>query len=134
MRQTRRVTALLVTFLLIHLTWVGSGFACVMPAMAHTPAVTAVQHAPPSADMAGMHMDGASVETSPSTPAHHDLPCRFPWAPDGCQSIAPCAPLAVASAVADTRVPHETPSAVAPQLVLTPPSRTTPPELPPPRA
>ena len=124
MRHSRRIVALLVTLLFAHTMGVGSGFACVMPAMAD----------PSAAAMAGMDMSGMAEQQSGDAPSKERAPCDFPWAPDGCELMAPCGPLAIASLA---QVPQ--PAAVVPALagqraVLMPPSMTRAPELPPPRA
>ena len=132
MRRLRRASALLASYLMLHLVLVGSGFACVMPTMdaMHGMAMTG-----PGQTMAGMDMTsmpaapGAPV---PSTPA--EVPCDFPWAPDGCQSTTPCAPAALATTALVVPVPQAAHGDVARLVVLTPPSILTPPELPPPRA
>ena len=95
-------------------------------------------------DMAGMAMPGAPIvqssglsivsgpdrESPPSSPA----PCGLPSAPSGCQSLTLCAPAAMASGrVAAPDLAVES-MQVASGVVLRPPSLTTLPELPPPRA
>ncbi len=92
-----------------------------------------------SGDMAGMDMPemdmaGTGQKQSGKESEHHHAPCDFPWAPEGCQSMAPCAPIALASITEPLRTPDAMPSSVAPAGVLTPPSIKLPPELPPPRA
>lgn len=129
-RSVRRIAALLSGALLLQLVLVGSGFACALPMQMATDA--------PGADMTAMAgMDMPSTDAAPipaSTPAPDDAPCRLPWAPAGCQSMAPCAPTVVASAVVTVSLP---PGAVATEVtlaVLGPLTRSIPPELPPPRA
>lgn len=140
MPRTRRLTALLVSFFLAHAMWAGSGFVCGMPAMGHT-VMTGMDMS--SADMAGMDMSGMHMSATPGqrsssdqggAPKHDHAPCELPWAPNGCQSLSPCAPLALASNAEQPRVPDNVPLSVAPLTVLTPPSQARPPELPPPRA
>jgi hypothetical protein len=136
MLRLRRVTALVTTLLLAHLVWVGSGFACVVPATGHSAvAVMAgmdMSGDMPTADMVGMDMSATQHPGGESGPDH--APCTFPWAPDGCQSMAPCAPTALSSHAEALRVLHAVPSPVASLDVRTPPSVKSPPELPPPRA
>jgi len=122
-----RLSAAFSTLLLLQLVFVGSGYVCSamgVPGMS-------------SGRMDAMDMGGpARVDQhAPApTPANDHGPCRFPWAPDGCQSMAPCSPAAVTSETL-TLVSPPTIISVAPELsVLTPPSQTSPPELPPPRA
>lgn len=135
MRHARRMTALLVSLLLAHVTWVGSGFACRMPGMGN---ISDGMASMAGMDMSSTEMDGmgmaGTLEQPSGAPAHDHEGCQLPWAPDGCQSMAPCAPLAMASLLQVLQVPGDVPAAVASQLVLTPPSQVRAPELPPPRA
>jgi hypothetical protein len=111
MHWGRRVLAALSAALVLQLVFVGSGYAC--------------SRSDGRASMADMGMG--------STDQHH-VPCRFPWAPDGCQNMVPCAPAAIA---VPTNGVLDLQPLVAPVLVLsvvTPPSVNSPPELPPPRA
>ncbi len=85
-------------------------------------------------DMPGMEMPSGPQQPAGGAPEHDHAPCKFPWAPDGCQSMTPCAPLALTSYTQSLRAPDDVPSTVAPLVVLTPPSQVRPPELPPPRA
>lgn len=131
MPHARRITALVVNLLLGHVMWVGSGFACSMPAMDHgstaTPGMAAMEMSGNA--MAGMDMSGEHPSDAPD----HE-PCKLPWAPDGCRSMTPCAPLAMASLPQALQMADDTPLAIASQRALTPPSQVRAPELPPPRA
>lgn len=119
MHLGRRIIAALSALLVFQLVFVESGYACSrmdseMGAMAGMSTPSAV------------HVEGPA-------PAGQQPPCRFPWAPDGCQSMAPCAP---ATIVAASRMLSEPPAPIVaiPLLaVLMPPSATSPPDLPPPR-
>jgi hypothetical protein len=140
MRRARRFTALLASFLFAHLLWAGSGFACAMPSTpgAHSPSM-AMAGMDMSGDMAhmnmaGMEMPGMTEQEPDQQPAHHHDACEFPSAPGDCQSMTPCAPLALASAEELSGVPHLVPPSVAPLAELAPPSLVSPPESPPPRA
>ncbi len=143
MSNRRRITALVMSLLLAHLAWVGSGFACDMTTMAHSgsDAIAAMDMSDDMAgmdmtgmDMAGMDMSGTTKPLSGSESEHHHAPCDFPWAPEGCQSMAPCAPIALAAVTELFARPDAKQSSVAALGVLTPPSIKRPPELPPPRA
>jgi hypothetical protein len=117
MHRRRRWFATLAALFLLQLVFVESGYACAMPTMGTTP-------------MAGM--------TMPAHPGHEiptdgHKPCRFPWAPDGCQSMAPCAPAALATASVTLAAAPQLVAVVPALIVRTPPSETPPPELPPPR-
>jgi hypothetical protein len=134
MRRTRRLTAFFVSALFAHVLWVGSGFACVMPDMGRSPSAAMATMVMSGADMAGMGMPDMAGSPSGEAPAHDHAPCKLPWAPDGCSSMTPCAPLALASYEEPLRSPEVGPSSVARLTVLTPPSQVRTPELPPPRA
>ncbi|HKO16502.1 MAG TPA: hypothetical protein VJU87_09695 [Gemmatimonadaceae bacterium] len=134
MARTRRLTALLVSVLLAHLTWVASGFACTMPAMQGAASVLVGSGHVTSASMAGMSMPEGAERPSQGAPAHRDAPCRLPWTPTGCQSMAPCAAAAIASTAALVPALHSAPGLAEVRPVLMPPSETRAPELPPPRA
>ena len=132
MRRTRRITALFASLLLANLTWVGSGYACAMPAMAHPSQASSASNGATDAEMPGMDMSAAAA--TPSGGSHHEQPCRLPWVPEGCQSMAPCAPAVFASHAFTLDVPNVTPVAIADLHVLEPPSEMAAPDLPPPRA
>jgi hypothetical protein len=129
MRFSHRFATLVASLSMVASVLVTSGFACEFRG---------------ADDMAGMTMANASIaqssgfatvslrarEQTPSSPA----PCGLPSAPSGCQSLALCAPAAMASQrVAGPDVAIES-IQVASGIVLRPPSVTTLPELPPPRA
>jgi hypothetical protein len=129
MRTSLRLTGLLAALSLVTSVPVTSGFVCERTGGAD--------------HMAGMAMGGSSnpgssvssggsvVQEAPVSPA---VPCDFPWAPSGCHSMIPCSPNAIATESAV--VPEIAPAQfrVASTHVLTPPSETKLPELPPPRA
>jgi len=83
--------------------------------------------------MTPAHAGGQAQSASPvqNAPA---APCKFPWAPDGCQSMVPCASAALASSAAAINRGRPLPQRVASVAAVAPLSVTTPPELPPPRA
>jgi hypothetical protein len=118
MRRARRIVAALCALLVLELVFVGSGYACSRPDAL--------------ASMADMGMAATPPTGQPVAP-EHQAPCRFPWAPEGCQSMVPCAPSAIA--VPSQRAADVPPLvATVPVLfVVTPPSVASPPELPPPR-
>lgn len=121
------------TILLTHLAWVGSGFACDMTDGAAM-AAPDVMGDMSGMSMPGMDMAGMTERQSGGESEHHHAPCDFPWAPEGCQSMTPCAPIALASVTELLRTPDAMPSAIAVLAVLPPPSIQLPPEPPPPRA
>jgi hypothetical protein len=120
MPRRRRWFATLATLFLLQLVFVESGYACAMPTMGATA----------MASMVGMPMP---AHTARQAPTDSKGPCRFPWAPDGCQSMAPCAPAALAVAAQVLTAAPQLVAAVPALIVRTPPSETSPPELPPPR-
>jgi hypothetical protein len=135
MPRPRRLTALLVSFFLLHAMWAGSGFACTMSAMGQSSRTTMAAMDMSSADMTGMDMAGTAASGDMGhTPSHDHEPCNLPWAPAGCESMAPCGPTALASSPQLVRVPAAVPSAVSELAVLTPPSTNRSPEPPPPKA
>ena len=126
MRRLIRPVASFLALVLIQLVLVESGYACRMP----------MDGAAGGSEMAGMRMAGGA-DPSPSAPTgpHGDeTACRFPWAPNGCQAMAPCPLSAIAvtppafGSLAQVRV------APLRVVLLAPPARTLAPELPPPRA
>lgn len=140
MQRLRRLTAFLASLFYAQLLWAGSGFACAMPAgmsgAVHAPAATAgMDMSGGMAGMdAGMHMAGTTSHESGESPSHHHAPCDSPSPLGDCESMTPCAPLALASVEELPRAPHTVPSSVTALAVLVPPSQVSPPELPPPRA
>ena len=124
MRYPSRLIALFSSLLLVGLVLVTSGFAC-------------DRSSRPGMAMSGMNMGANRTDANLSAPENSKLPtvpCRFPWAPDGCQSMIPCAQAAIVSAGSNLEF-SVGPSHNAISLVtLTPPSEHPAPELPPPRA
>jgi hypothetical protein len=135
MPTTRRVTALIANLLFAHLLWAASGFACAMsPAAEGQQGATIAGMDMSSMEMAGMDMSGATLQHSNDNTEHHHAPCESPTAPDDCESMTPCAPLALATAPESASVPERVPSFVTRLVVLAPPSLVSPPDSPPPRA
>lgn len=120
-----RAAAGILVVALLQLVLLESGYACL--AMSDGSAA--------GATMAGMTMPGESGSSDrPAGDGQEQAPCEFPWAPNGCQSIAPCAPAAVTVASApavSAFLLHDAPMTLV-QLAPAAPSRA--PELPPPRA
>jgi hypothetical protein len=131
MRPLYRLTGLISTLSLVATFLVASGFVCV-----------STESGTHMADMAGMDMGNMPMEqhTSGTGSPPHDTPstppasCDFPWAPSGCQSMAPCA--AAASVAQQVSLPDISSIVfhVASASIRQPPSETIAPELPPPRA
>jgi len=120
---------MLLGVVLLHLTFVESGYACQMPAGAMSGPVAARMQM-------GMQMAAGGGIASPTgaTPTQQHSPCRFPWAPDGCQSAAPCAPVALVSGAVTLRPITSTQSAPSRVAPLARTFLRLPPEPPPPRA
>ena len=129
-RSIRRIAALLSGALILQLVLVGSGYACARPMQMATGANAADMSA-----MAGKDMTNMPAAARPANaPPPDDAPCRLPWAPAGCQSMTPCAPIVVASPSVTVLL---TPPAGASRLalvVVVPTARSIPPEPPPPKA
>jgi hypothetical protein len=85
-------------------------------------------------DMSDVEMPGVTVGHPTDDPSHHHAPCDPSPAPDDCQTMTPCAALALASTEESMQAPDGVPSSVTALRVLTPPSPVSPPESPPPRA
>jgi hypothetical protein len=128
-RFRRRLAALVSGALLLQLVLVGSGFACIMPAMGGTSAAATAD----VASMPGMDMS-TDLQGSTQQPASNQAPCHPPWVPASCQPMAPCAPAAVTSPALVLSLPRADVNDVVALVVLAPASRSTAPELPPPRA
>ena len=128
MLHLKRAVGTLLTLVLFQLVLVEGGYACLMPNAGSAEAAMA------GMQMAGMDMSGDARQSSPGQPEQERAPCQFPWAPAGCQAMAPCAPsaLTVASAAIASFTPAR--AALPPLVVLAPPTIARAPELPPPRA
>ena len=114
--------------------WIGTGSACVMPNMAASHGSMAGMNMSTGAGMAGMDMTDTVGSGASQTPEQDHAPCQFPWAPNGCASMTPCAPVAIGSTQQVLRETLEPSVDVATLRVLMPPSRGHAPEPPPPRA
>lgn len=134
MPRVRRVVALMQSLLLAHLVWVGSGFACAMPAVAASDSSVEGARAGTMAGMVGMTASTVASTMDTDAPPPAGDPCGFPWAPDGCVAIAPCSPIAVATISRVMRVPDRLSTRVAALDVLRPSSWESAPEFPPPKA
>ncbi len=125
MQRPSHLTGLFVSLCLAAFMLVASGFTCI--------AFTS------SKDMAAMGM--SSPHATGTAPAQNLAPvqkpappCSFPWAPDGCQSMVPCAPAALASSAVVLNRDASRSERVVSNLPQAPASVTKAPELPPPRA
>ena len=121
-RRFRPLAAIASAVLLVQLILAGSGFACVTPGMSEDAARDAM--------MAGMEMpsDLSAPQSS------NEAPCHLPWAPAGCQPMAPCSPAVMPPAIVTLASNPGHAQCVTPPVAIAPPSRTVRPEPPPPRA
>ena len=117
----RRVTALIAALLLLQLTLAGGSVACIT----HGQGVDA-----PRNDHSAMSMDSsigsASDKNHSGCPAHHTT--------GPCDSMAACGPVVLGAAIAGMSIVVIPATGAIPSRVLAPPTRTTAPELPPPRS
>lgn len=140
MQPSRLVATLLSLSLGFQLALAAAGVTCVMPSSgaAHESSAATSQMDMAGMDMSGMDMAGMPMGegAAPSSHSHgpDGAPCDQPGTPEACQVMAPCAGAFVAVAPNRVRAPVDVPAGVLAVSVATPPSRTIPPELPPPRA
>jgi hypothetical protein len=116
-----RAVAATLLLSLCNMVFVGSGFGCARPSSTS------------SMSMAEMSMAG----TVTGSEQHHDRQrggCQPPWAPGGCRTMAPCAPVALKSGALTLVANAATPEATPVFTVIAPRSISRAPELPPPRA
>ena len=116
-----RVVGAILLLSMFCLVLLGSGFGCAWASSAS------------SASMAAMGTAGMQ-HNSPRPGDRAPSGCQFPWAPDGCQTMAPCAPAALQSVTFALAASGSVPEAAPPFVVIAPRSLTRAPELPPPRA
>lgn len=134
-RASRSVAVLTTTLLAFQFWLAGSGMACIMPRAAMQPATTRA-----AAMSMSMPVErGATAANRPAMNAHptdmpRQMPCDQQTNLPMCQAMGPCVTALVAALSVMNAGPHRTPSLAIAMVVLTPPSRTFPPELPPPRA
>jgi hypothetical protein len=133
LHRCRPFVALLANLALAHAIWIGSGLSCAMPEVSGMQASAMAGMPMPSA-MTATNMRGDASQHSPGTPTHQQVPCRFPWVPDGCQAATSCVALAIRSPVQVPRATDGAPAVVATLRVLMPPSHGLSLEPPPPRA
>jgi hypothetical protein len=126
MQRPSRLAGLFTSLFLAAFVLVTSGFACIAPGSSQDMKAMGITSAYSVGQAAAQNV--APVQKAPAAP------CKFPWAPDGCQSMVPCAPAALASSAAALNRGGSVPERVASDVAVAPPSVTTPPELPPPRA
>ena len=130
MRSLSRLVGLVSALCLVAFVLVSSGFAC--GDLPGRDTMGKMGMAPPATNPGAIgHAIAATLPASAPAPT---APCRFPWAPDACQSLVPCASAALASATAPLGHVSAVPGRIAAGIPLTPLSVTSPPELPPPRA
>jgi hypothetical protein len=125
MRFLSRLTGLFVSLCLAAFIVVASGSMCITTSGSGAMAKM------------GMSPSHASDQTPAQdhTPAQRPaLPCKFPQAPDGCQSMAPCTSAALASSAFRLGNTASLEKLLVADLPHAPAAVTKAPELPPPRA
>ena len=125
MPRPSRLAGLFMSLFLVAFVLVTSGFACIAPA--DPQGMAAMGMTPGHSQAQATVQNAAPVQKVPSAP------CKFPWAPEGCQAMVSCAPAALASATTTRHGGALVPERVMADANVTPLSVTTPPELPPPR-
>lgn len=131
-RVSRSVAVLMTTLFAFQLWLLGSGMFCMMPGPAEqgmtrtTPGAMAMGSAGTLADRPTVSTDAAGTESQ--------MPCDKQMSLPLCQAMGPCITALSAAPVSANAVQLDTPSRVIAMAMLTPPSRTFPPEPPPPRA
>ncbi|HET7583496.1 MAG TPA: hypothetical protein VFK13_01230 [Gemmatimonadaceae bacterium] len=132
-RASRFAAAFMTVLFGFQLWLAGSGMACIMPSAAMQPAtVRAASMAMPAGRRVAVSDRPAMSAHSPGMP--HQMPCDQQMSMPMCQAMGPCVTALIAPPVSAIAVQRSTPSRVVAMVVLTPPSQTFPPELPPPRA
>ena len=126
MQRPSRLAGILTSLFLVAFVLVSSGFACAT--LDRSNDMTAMGMASGHANGSATAQNVAPVQKVPAAP------CKFPWAPDGCQSMVPCVSAALASSAAALSRSGSAPERVMSTVALVPISVTTPPEPPPPRA
>lgn len=128
------IAAILSTSFAFQLVLAGIGSACAMPGSGSDGAASHMA-------MTGMQMDGArpvAVEQPDGTKAPHSgnqaPPCDQSTPGAACQLMGPCAGSFVAPPFTDANEATAVPGRIARSEASSPPSRSTAPELPPPRA
>jgi hypothetical protein len=139
-KRSPLVATLTLCSLTLQLALAAVGVTCVMPSggSAHATSAGVAEMDMAGMDMSGMDMAGmpAREGTAPSSHSHgpDGAPCDQPGTAEACQIMAPCASAFVAVTPNRARSSADVPAVVLAVSVATPPSRTIPPELPPPRA
>ena len=137
-----RVVTLAIGFASLQLTLLAGGPGCAMPEAGSARAVSAASDASAASGMSDMDMTDPSAVSDKSTTqrngrtraAERPAPCDQSTAPTTCPTMAPCVFAVLRPSVQVETLATPAPSMVVAALVLTPPSVTAAPELPPPRA
>lgn len=133
MIRSRQFAALLGGLAVLYLSiGAASSFArvtCGARGASERPAAGAVQAMP----VRGMP-SGTSSSAVTQAPSSDQAPCETPWMSAGCLSFIACGATALAPSRERASAVGVAPTELAALIVITPTSRTIPPELPPPRA
>lgn len=134
MKHLRRITALFASFLFFHLTVGGAGLLHAMASCQAQEASAQEVGAAPSGMQMDMSQSDASEAGGAQAPNSSTDGCDGPSSYTGCPSAAPCSIPPICSRENGSLVPSDASARVARLCVPVPPFRTTPPDLPPPRA
>lgn len=131
-RAPRLVAVLMTTLLAFQLWLTGSGMFCVMPG----PARQGMTHTMSGAMAMGSSATatGGPAMSAAAASMPEQMPCDKQMSLPMCQAMGPCITVLAAAPVSGNAERIGPPSRVVAMRVLAPPSRSFPPEPPPPRA
>lgn len=132
-RASRCMAVVMLALFAFQFLVVGSGMACTMP----TRAMTGDMGRTASVDTMQGHEASMGVPAATRPRAgemSHPMPCDQKQSMPICQAMGPCVTALIAPHASAVAEPRDVPSRAIAMVVLTPPSATFPPELPPPRA
>ena len=132
MKHLSRITALFAGFLFLHLVVGGAGLLHAMPSCQAQEA-SEQEAGPPGMKMDMSQSDGSEAGDA-QAPASGPDGCEGHSSNTGCPSAAPCPIPPICSGENGSLVPSDASARVSRLYVPVPPFRTTPPDLPPPRA
>lgn len=120
----RLASTITTLFFVLQFVLLGSGFSCITPASGDGG----------MSDMTQMDMERHESASAAQAPGEDHEDCSVPWMPTDAQTMAPCAPAAIASTAIFLLPSRSVRPGIQQLIVLEPRSRTTPPDIPPPRA
>ncbi|MGH7664808.1 MAG: hypothetical protein ACRENI_11005 [Gemmatimonadaceae bacterium] len=135
MARIPRAVALVPGLIALQLSLLGGGSGFVCPMAGHDGSLRPDIAGSSAASVAEMEMPAQSATSLGGDSSSPDeTPCDHPTTTQSCQTMAPCGPVLVLAAEESSGMMPPVTSRVIDARVLTPPSQSTPPELPPPRA